>query len=360
MSESTFVPKKLTLQENAAYKGLAGEIVSIPGTGIAEHDGFTIGGKILQERLDNTFGGRDNLVRNSNFFSIQNGDEFLGNSGPATYTLDGWYVLHNGGSTSNVAQNTIYDNTIDSSTHLALTTMTGGLDSSYSILAQTYNYPSRFAGKKLTLSYWIKCNVSTSITTEFLLSFADGGTVNRGTLIGRESLEAGVWKNVKSTFDMPDIFASDVIDNATDNGRLLFWLDAGDDWNSRTGGILPFSGSFEIANVKIEESPEATSYVVNDYAYEISRVQEYFEVSNRLQLFGSAGTTSHVATCSLNASFNNSKWTDLPVISYTTAFLSGDSLLGRDQEGFSLLANATDAVSGARITSFTANAEIAP
>lgn len=354
-----FIPKRLSEQENANYKGFSGEIVAVPNKGIAVHDGFTPGGMMTEPNGNVNVQGRDNFVRNGNFMFTQNGDEFLGNSSALTYTLDGWFILHNGGSSSNVAQSTTYDPTIESETHATITLTSGNLDSSFSIFVQTYHHLSRFAGKKVTLSYDIKSSVDTSITTEFLLTFQDVGTTNRGTLISRESLTGGVWKKVESTFVVPKISETDVINNQTDNARLLFWLDAGDDWNSRTGGILPFSGTFDIANVKIEEGEKATPYTW-DYAEEERKVQEYFEKNSRQQFFNSAATTTHSSTCFFQTSFANAKWTDLPTITFNTSFVDSPSLSGRDSGGFTLLGTANSATSSARVLDYTVDAEIQP
>ncbi len=353
------IPKKLSKQSNASYKGFSGEIVSVPGEGLAVHDGFTPGGVVAQPNVDKNVLGRDNFVRNGNFLFTQNGDEFLGNTTGATYVIDGWFILHNGGSSSNVAQSTVYESEIDTKNHLVINCTSGGVSSSYSIFVQTYHHLERFAGKTMTLSFDVKSDVDTSIATEFLLTFTDAGTQNRGTLIGRESLTGGAWKKVELTFTVPKISASDVINDQTDNARILFWLEAGDDWNGRTGGILPTSASFQISNIKIEEGKKATPFTY-DYAEEERKVQEYFEKNTRGQFFISSATTAHSSSCFFQADFANPKWTDLPTITYTSSFVDSPSLFGRDSGGFTLLGTANSAASAARITEYIANAEINP
>jgi len=354
------INNKKTLQENAVYVGFAGETISIPGVGFAVHDGFSVGGVVVEARLTKSVGGEDNFVRNSNFFSVQNGATFIGNSAATTYTLDGWFIQHNGGSTSNVAQNTTFESAVNSETHAVVTTFTGGLASSFSIFTQTYNFLSRFAGKKLSLSYSIKSSADTSITNEFLLTFADGGTSNRGTLVGRESLKAGVWTDVRFTFIVPNIFSTDVIDNAIDNARLLFWLDAGDDFNARTGGILPFSGTFDIANVKIEESDEPTRYAFDDFTYELKKVQEYFEKVTSVIFMSSVGTSAFKSDCTLTFPFEASKWKDTYTTTIVDSFVSGNAVFSSKKSSLTLLGVATDVTSSARITEYTIDAEIAP
>lgn len=354
------IPLEKLKAENEAYTGLKGEIVSIPTFGAAIHDGVNPKGVLLTPAIEAAYAGRDNFVRNSDFSSIQNGTSFVGNSAAATYIMDGWFIMHNSGSTSNVAQLATYDAETNSTTQMRITTFTGGADASYSILAQTYHTPSRFAGKRMTLSYWIKPTVSTSITNEFLLTFADVGTANRGSLIGRQSLTANVWNRIESTFDVPIITSSDVISNLTDNGRLLFWLDAGDDWNTRTGGILPFSGTFDIANVKLEDADRATEYTSSDRVYEAAKVHEYYETSVRVTFMNTAATTAHTSVAVATLDFKDTKWTNLPTITFNTTFVSGVALQARDSGGFTVLGTSTSAGSAARVTDYIANAEITP
>lgn len=357
------ITQTFTKVSNAVYRGLSGEIVSLPGVGLSVHDGVNFGGVLLQPQSATAFSGRDNFVRNSNFRSIQNGDSFVGNAAPATYTLDGWYILHNGGSASNVAQLAGYDSTTNSTSQLRVTTFSGDIDSSYSVLAQTYHTPSRFAGKRMTISYWIRSTVDTSIANEFTLTFADAGTQNKTVLIGRSDVVAFQWSKIEFTFDIPAITAGDVINNITDNARVLFWLDAGNDWNSRTGGMLPFSGTFDIANVKIEDADRATEYDASDILFQIQQVQEYFEKGSRIQYLPNIGTTQVdplPSTVFGNVAFSNAKWTNLPTITYSTSNASGDVLFGRDSGGFTIQATATNDTVGAAITEYTANAEFTP
>ena len=92
--------KSLSESENAIYKGMKDEIVSVTGVGVAVHDGVKDGGTVLREPT----AVNDNILRNGNFTVTQNGTVFTGNSGSATYTIDGWFIAHNGGSTSNIAK----------------------------------------------------------------------------------------------------------------------------------------------------------------------------------------------------------------------------------------------------------------
>lgn len=357
------IPKKLSKIANSIYKGFSGEIVSIPSIGLAVHDGVNNGGTLISSQSSAGLAGRDNFVRNSNFSSIQNGSTFPSNTSASTYTLDGWYIMHNGGSSSNVAQLATYDSETNSTTRVRATLFSGGLSSSYSRFVQTYHTISRFAGKKMTLSYYIKPTVTTSVSNEVLFSFSDVSTSDRSTLAGMSSLTANVWNKIELTFTMPSITSSDVINNLVDGMMLSFWLEAGDDWNSRTGGIAPISGSFDIANVKLEESSAATEYNATDLIFEKNKVFEYFEKSSRLLYMSNLATTQVdplSAKVNINVRFNGLKWINTPPAEYTLVNATGGVLHSRDSSGFTVQATANSATAGAYMASYTSNAELAP
>lgn len=346
------IPKKLTRDQNAAYIGLAGEVVTITGIGAALHDGHTAGGIIIEQNIEFA---SDNIVRNSNFSFTQNGSTFLGNSAAKTHVMDGWFIQHAGSSTSNVAQSSTYDTTLQSKNHCIATTFTGGLSSSFTVLSQRYARPEQFGGKRLTLSFWAKCNLSQRIAVEFGQTFADVGTLNRNILVGNAELTSS-WQKFEFTFDVPDLSASDVIDNNVDHSFLYLWLEAGDDYNARTGGILPFSGSFNIGNIKLEQSSKATEYEFN-YENERAKVFEYFEKSSHTQFMSALGVTSPATDCGANISFGYPKWTTAPDVSITSSFVNAPSIISKDSFGFSVIGVANSATSAARITAFTIDAE---
>ncbi len=356
------IPLTKSQAENASYVGFNGELITIPTVGVATHDGITPGGVLLREGDIQNLNGVDNIVRNSNFQFTQNGDEWLGNSGSATYIADGWFMQHGGGSTSNATQVVGWAPEINSNTYLRVTTISTDLDSSFSILSQRFSRLRKYAGQVMTISYQIMCNVATSITGTVGLTFDDGGTDNRENLISRVDIPANSWTDIEVTFTVPDITNADVIDDGLDHMFIYFWLEAGDDYNDRTGGLQPFSGSFDIANVKIEYGDQATAYSTMQYRDEEAKVQLYYEKNELTQFFSALAVTSPNSGCGLNVSFGNPKWNTSPTITHPTTptFVSGISEIDKDQFGFSLTGSATSAGSSARIVDYIADSEISP
>lgn len=354
------IPKVLSRVSNAIYKGLSGELVTMPTEGLAVHDGINLGGLVLLPDNEFTGSGRDNFIRNPDFRSAQNGPSHIGNSAAFTYVNDGWYVLHNGGSTSNIDQITDYDAGTKTQTHLGITTMTGGLASSYSVFAQLFHNPMRFQGRRMALSFKIKPTEAVSITTEFLLEFADVGTPDANTMIGRHTLKANEWNTVEAVFDVPVVGGSAVVDNATDKARFQFWLEAGDDWNTRTGGILPFDGNFRLGNVDLKIGNRVTEHNASDISFEDKKIYEYFEKVTKVMFMCSIGTSAHKSDCTLTVPFEGAKWKPTYVTTLVDSFVSANAVFSSKRSSMTLLGVATDASSAARITEYTINAEFTP
>ena len=348
-----------SLEANAVYTGFKGELVSIPLVGVAVHDGINQGGTVLTKQAELNRNGVDNIVRNSNFAFEQNGDIWMNNSGN-TYISDGWYMQHSGGSTSNAARLSGWEPTLNQATSLRITTFSGGGPDAFSLLSQRYARLRRYAGRVMTISYWIKANIKTSISGECGLTFADVGTTNRNTSINRVTLQANVWTKVEQTFTVPTITGTDVVDDSQDHMYIYFWLDAGDNYNDRTGGILPFTGTFDIGNIKVEYGTQATAYNTMSYRDEEKKVQEYFEKSSLIRYFAPFAVTNPGSSCGLNVSFGNTKWNTSPNITFATSFIDSLSLGGKDQFGFTLNGIANSGGSTARLSTYTANSELTP
>ena len=355
-----FIAPKKSQLENESYVGFSGEVVAIPTVGLAVHDQKTPGGVLLTPQDDLNLAGVDNIVRNSNFQFSQNGTLWLGNSGPSTYIAAGWFMQHGGGSTSNAARQLGYEPTFKQSQHLRVTTITSNTDSSFSILSQRYARLKRYAGREMTVSYWIRCTTATSITGEVGLTFDDAGTSNRTALINRVSIEANVWQYVSETFTVPSISAADVINDGADHMYIYFWLEAGENLNDRTGGLQPLSASFDFANIKVEFGSRATTFNTMSYREEERKVMEYFEKSSRRQYFHPLALLTPNVNCGCTIQFNHPKWKTGVTFTPTTDFIDNLSQDAADAFGIQLRGTANNASSTARITGYVCDAEIQP
>ncbi|MBO2698100.1 carbohydrate binding domain-containing protein [Shewanella algae] len=350
------IPQKLTKLQNQAYIGLDGEFVTVIGVGFAIHDGVTPGGTIYEQQK--LISGR-NLLRNGDFAVQQNGNQWLGvpTIGDAAYVADGWFFQRGGGSVANVSVSENYlDSNLKIHRSLRVTTTTGGGSNAFSVFSQRKAGALLFSGKTLTLSFWAKCNTARSIALEAGNDFKSA-TANQRIAIGKADLTTQ-WKYFSFTFKFPDRPLT-FTRGADHHVWLYFWLEAGDDYNSRTGGINTYSGSFDIADIQLEEGEISTPYDRLEFQQSRAKVREYFEsVTSVISLskYGDSLTDSKVGGY-IPFGVNKRK---APTVTATYDFLSGGSLFGISEDGFNVSGTANSNSSVARVLSYTADAEIQP
>ena len=121
---------------------------------------------------------------------------------------------------------------------------------------------TKLAGKTVTLSFWAKANSSKNITIEFGQEFGTGGTPSASVSnVGTSTISLNtVWQKKTITVTMPSIIGKTLGTDGvhTTNTYLLFWFDAGSNYNSRTNNLGQQSGTFDIAEVKLEDGSIAT------------------------------------------------------------------------------------------------------
>ena len=349
------IPKTLSEQANNDFTGLLGEVVVIPGVGFAVHDNVTKGGLLI--RNVSLTAGR-NIIRNANFTILQNGTSFTGISGN-THIADCWFSETGGGSTSNVAiSNSHREGEGDINNSVRLTTFSGNLDSSFSILSQRYQNVELLAGRTLTLSFRAKILATPlSIALEFGQEYVSA-TPNTQTLIGRADLTTS-WQEFKFTFDTP--LLPDPFTTGTDEHSFLkFWLEAGDDFNTNTGGINTADASFDIANVQLEVGAAATPFEFRDKQEEFIRVAVYYEkhlnspvMLTKIARKGSTDLSGGYVAFVV-------KKRSLPILTATYDFMDGPIELLEGTKGFSIQGTANSTTSVGRLISYTADSEIVP
>ncbi|MEO3738610.1 carbohydrate binding domain-containing protein [Shewanella baltica] len=350
------IPKKLTTLQNAAYIGLDGELVTVIGLGVALHDGETPGGTIYERQK--MISGR-NLLRNGDFAVQQNGNSWLGipTVGSSSYTADGWFYQRGGGSTANIAISESYlDNNLQIQRALRLTTFSGGGSSAFSVFSERIPGALLFSGKTLSLSFWAKCNTARSIAVEIGNDFKSVVT-NQRLLIGKADLTTQ-WKYFSYTFKFPD--RPTVFTRGVDHHSwLYFWLEAGDDYNSRTGGISTYSGSFDLADVQLEESEVSTPFERLEYHKSREKVREHFEVVTSVISLGKYGDNITDAKVGGYIPFGTTK-RKAPTVTATYDFLTGGAVFGVSEQGFNVSGTANSATSPARVLTYKADSEIQP
>lgn len=150
----------------------------------------------------------------------------------------------------------------------------------YCLTQQKIEGVSTLAGKTATLSFWAKADSNKNIATEFSQNFATGGspssTVN-GIGVTTHSLTTS-WQKFTTTVSIPSISGKTLGTNGNDYLHLVIWFDSGSTYNSRNNSLGQQSGTFDIAQVQLEEGSSATPFEHRPAGMELSLCQRYFQV----------------------------------------------------------------------------------
>jgi hypothetical protein len=119
------------------------------------------------------------------------------------------------------------------------------------------------AGKTVTLSFWAKADASKNIAIDFGQIFGTGGSPS-ATVAGIGSQLVALtttWQKKTITVALPSIVGKTL---GTDGVQTTctyidFWFDAGSNFASRTANLVQQSGTFDIAQVKVEDGSVATN-----------------------------------------------------------------------------------------------------
>lgn len=153
--------------------------------------------------------------------------------------------------------------------------------SNYCLLRQPIESVRTLAGKTATLSFWAKADSSKNIAVEFIQTSGSGGSPSGGSTGATNGLTrtfalTSSWQKFTTTVSIPSISGYTLGTNNDDHIRVQFWFDAGTNFNSRTNSLGQQSGTFDIAQVQLEEGNVATPFEVRPQGLELSLCQRYF------------------------------------------------------------------------------------
>jgi hypothetical protein len=134
------------------------------------------------------------------------------------------------------------------------------------------------AGKTVTLSFYAKSNASRNIAVELYQNFGTGGTPSANVSIpaGLVALTTS-WQKFTVTVNIPSISGKVLGTAGNDSLVVYFWFDAGSSNSSRASSLGQQSGTFDIAQVQLEEGPTATPFEQRPIGTELALCQRYYE-----------------------------------------------------------------------------------
>lgn len=136
---------------------------------------------------------------------------------------------------------------------------------------------TKFAGKTFTLSFWAKADASKNIAVEFLEFFGTGGSPS-ATVTGIEVTKLSLttaWAKQTITVDVPSISGKTIGTDNNSSFQIIFWFDAGSDYNARTSSLGQQSGTFDIAQVQLCAGDVALPFMPKSYEEELRACQRY-------------------------------------------------------------------------------------
>ena len=154
------------------------------------------------------------------------------------------------------------------------------------------------AGQTATLSFWAKADASKNIAVEFLQSFGTGGSPStQVTGIGSQLVALTTdWTKYTITVDIPSVSGKTLGTDINDRLEFYFWFDAGSNNNARAASLGQQSGTFDIAQVQIEEGSAATLFEQRPIGIENQLCMRYY------QYFGSSVATAPLAVAYMGTS----------------------------------------------------------
>jgi hypothetical protein len=131
------------------------------------------------------------------------------------------------------------------------------------------------AGKTITISFWIKADANKNISIQLSQNFGTGGTPSSTVdSIGYQLVAlTTTWQKKTITVTLPSIIGKTIGTDGihTTYTTLNFVLDS---------SVLNQSGTFDIAQVQLEEGSVATPFEQRPYGLELSLCQRYYEANN--------------------------------------------------------------------------------
>jgi hypothetical protein len=221
-----------------------------------------------------------NKIINGNFDIWQRGTS-LGSGTGVRYLADR-FVNSSNGSTYTVSRQSFSNGQADvpnnpSYFHRTVVSSVAGNGNSANF-ATTIESVKNLAGKTATLSFYAKADSNKSVSVEFQQFFGTGGSPSsQVTGIGVQKLNlTSSWQNFTVTVNIPSIAGKTIGTNNNDYLAVAFWFDAGSNWNSNTNSLGQQSGTFDIAQVQLEEGSVATPFENRPIGTELALCQRYY------------------------------------------------------------------------------------
>jgi hypothetical protein len=133
------------------------------------------------------------------------------------------------------------------------------------------------AGKPVTMTFWAKANAAKNIAVEWsrYTGTGDGGGITTTGIGATKFTLSTAWQKITMTLTLPTL--SSVSSAEDDTISFNIWYDAGSGLTARTATLGQQSGTFDIAQVQVEEGTVATPFEMKPIAIELMLIQQYYQ-----------------------------------------------------------------------------------
>lgn len=229
-------------------------------------------------------GGRRNYLINGNFDKWDYASSQTTSSG---YGSDNRWLNGNNGSNKTHSQVACTDveRALFNSTYFSRTVVSSVAGTTNGIYKQhKIENINNLAGKTVTLSFWAKADSNKNLGLSLEQFFGTGGSPSAQIhkIVDQIFVLTSTWQKFTKTFTIPNIVGKTI---GSDGGhttfhQLTFWFDAGSTLSSSfCTGMIQQSGTFDIAQVKIEDGTVATDGwhpYDGEFGSEVQACQRYY------------------------------------------------------------------------------------
>ena len=161
--------------------------------------------------------------------------------------------------------------------HRTVVTSSAG-NGNYASFVQRIESVKTLANKNVTLSFYAKADSNKQMSVDFAQEFGtEGSPSSQVNGIGVQKINLTTsWQKFTVTVGIPSISGKTLGTNNNNCLAVNFWFDAGSDLNSRTYSLGQQSGTFDIAQVQLEEGSVATPFELRPIGTELALCQRYY------------------------------------------------------------------------------------
>lgn len=168
----------------------------------------------------------------------------------------------------------------DPGQYLRLTTVSVAGDANYCLFGQPVESVDVFAGKTVTVSFWAKVAVSSTICVALRQYFSSGGSAPVDG-IGKTKVIIGTeWAEYSVTMDVDSVVGKTGGSATTTFTDVIFWLDAGANYNGITDTLGQQSITLDITNVQAVIGHTASRIDERQAFTEVDLMRRYFEIGS--------------------------------------------------------------------------------